>query len=526
MEEPTAILPVFDQQLWLDRFFDDRVALGAVFVVLVLAWFIVVRVIKPTRLGARYRRIFWAIDVVLVPPSIVVAGALVRIVAEDLGLSDMDPYIRAAALIASHATIGILAATGIDLFFLQSSDSTRRYGTAIGRGLLYAVAVIIALTVFMAREGYDISGVLVSTGLAAAAVAFALQQTLRDWLSGIALTVEAPIAVGDWLQLEDGTLGQVMDITWRSTWLKSWNNTLLIVPNSQLASVRVENLSGPVPHYSPWYMLKVPVELEPVHATNLILEAALRCKFVLRDPAPTVRLMDATSKPYTYAVWVSFENYPSMFRGREQLFQEIDRALRSVGVTPSAPITEFHAREVGAPLVSPPTLQETLQASPLLGSLSTEALQKLASNAEIVTFEADEVVMVEGTMVTASHVVVSGRLEGVSRSASGSEFVTERFVSGDAFGFASMLTIEPAFLSVRAVTDATTIRLSTDCMREALLAEPQLRTQMADILNQRIKNREDARQMTATSPSRPLTLREIRRRLDKLLGLDNSNDRK
>ena len=72
--------------------------------------------------------------------------------------------------------------------------------------------------------------------------------------------------------------------------------------------------------------------MDPRLAKALLLEAALKCQNVLKNPLPVVRITDASTIPYTYMVWVHFRNYPAMFAGREELFREVHYALKSAGI--------------------------------------------------------------------------------------------------------------------------------------------------------------------------------------------------
>ena len=57
-------------------------------------------------------------------------------------------------------------------------------------------------------------------------------------------------------------------------------------------------------------------------------------------PAPVIRLMNAEKSPYEYMVWMHFEDYPTMFAGREELYRNIDNTLRAEGIAIAADIQE------------------------------------------------------------------------------------------------------------------------------------------------------------------------------------------
>ncbi|MCG6897576.1 MAG: mechanosensitive ion channel family protein, partial [Thiocapsa sp.] len=114
--------------------------------------------------------------------------------------------------------------------------------------------------------------------MAAAVLGLALQRTLGDLFSGIALGIERPFKLGDWIELGDGTVGQVIDLNWRATRLRGWDNATHVIPNSKMAGEPLKNLHDDQHLFAPWYFVQIPPEVDPRFATALILDAALRCE--------------------------------------------------------------------------------------------------------------------------------------------------------------------------------------------------------------------------------------------------------
>jgi MscS family membrane protein len=74
-----------------------------------------------------------------------------------------------------------------------------------------------------------------------------LQNTLGNVFGGIALIIDKSIKVGDVVKLDDNTMGTVMDIGLRSTRIKNFDNEMVIVPNGDLASKKIQNFAPPDP---------------------------------------------------------------------------------------------------------------------------------------------------------------------------------------------------------------------------------------------------------------------------------------
>jgi MscS family membrane protein len=116
---------------------------------------------------------------------------------------------------------------------------------SLGKFLSKAVIVLTVIFLFAQTHHINLIGLVASLGVGGVAIAFASQKVLEQLLWSIVLYIDRPFSVDDYISLPDGTLGRVESIGWRSTKVRlSGKNTLVIVPNSNLAQVNIENLTG------------------------------------------------------------------------------------------------------------------------------------------------------------------------------------------------------------------------------------------------------------------------------------------
>lgn len=104
---------------------------------------------------------------------------------------------------------------------------------------LWIVFALVAAT----RLGFDLSvfsGLVAGLGIASAGAALAAQDMVKSILSGIAILSDKPFVIGDWIEV-DQFQGTVIDITFRSTRIKSYNNAVITIPNSTITSNYVVN---------------------------------------------------------------------------------------------------------------------------------------------------------------------------------------------------------------------------------------------------------------------------------------------
>lgn len=155
-----------------------------------------------------------------------------------------------------------------------------------------AIYLGVALSITGFVFGAPIGTLAATSGVVAIIVGLALQNTLGDVFSGIALTLGRPFTLGDWIMLGDGTEGRVVETTWRSTHLLTGANNIVVLPNSVLAKLSLTNLSRP----DETQQMTLALRLAATHAPHVIEEAmhaALRnCQRIVKEPAPLVALKE------------------------------------------------------------------------------------------------------------------------------------------------------------------------------------------------------------------------------------------
>lgn len=118
--------------------------------------------------------------------------------------------------------------------------------TAINKFLCIAAKIvlwIVAFLIVVEKLGFDISifsGLFAGLGVASAAAALAAQDMVKSILSGMAILTDKPFVIGDWIEV-DKYQGTVIDITFRSTRIKSYDNSVVTIPNSTITSNYVVN---------------------------------------------------------------------------------------------------------------------------------------------------------------------------------------------------------------------------------------------------------------------------------------------
>ncbi|WP_442595853.1 mechanosensitive ion channel family protein [Parapusillimonas sp. JC17] len=212
------------------------------------------------------------------------------------------------------------------------------------RAGLFTIATIIAVGLVL---GQSPGGILASSGLIIAILGFAIRNVLADVLSGIAIGLEAPYRIGDWVEFDVGTSGRVIEIGWRTTRILTTNGTYMILPNSHISRQMLTNYSAPRKHYQACLRIILSHEVPIGKAKEVLLAAA--------HAASEPMLASGSQKPmvhasqfgidgiaYTIQYWVP--SFADDVDCRDAMLAAIDHAIRkerlSVPVRPAKAISD------------------------------------------------------------------------------------------------------------------------------------------------------------------------------------------
>jgi small-conductance mechanosensitive channel len=135
--------------------------------------------------------------------------------------------------------------------------------SSLTRNIAWGAVAVLGLLVVLNGLGLSITPMLTALGIGGLAVALALQEPLANFFAGLFITLAGQIRVGDYLKLDSGQEGYVVDFSWRSTRLRMLANNLVIVPNAKLAQAVVVN------HHLPSQDLAVLVDVGVDYGSDL-----------------------------------------------------------------------------------------------------------------------------------------------------------------------------------------------------------------------------------------------------------------
>ncbi len=200
------------------------------------------------------------------------------------------------------------------------------------KDLVSAVLFMVAFTATAALYmGQGAIGALAGSGIILALLGFAIRNVVADTLSGIALAIEAPFRIGDWIDIDTLAQGKAIEIGWRTTRLQTLDVTYMILPNSQIARQRITNYSAPKREFRAQLNITLDHVLPIEKAREIMLDGLSAAKLIQQDPAPDIRVRSYEEGGISYTVRYWVPRFERAVDCRDEVYSLIDDALRKAG---------------------------------------------------------------------------------------------------------------------------------------------------------------------------------------------------
>jgi small-conductance mechanosensitive channel/CRP-like cAMP-binding protein len=395
-------------------------------------------------------------------------------------------HIGAAAILLSTALIVALVNRYVWDFYFE----TKR-GKTIPHFLREVVGGIIFLIVllFVLSYGYhfeaQLKALLAGSTAVAIIVGFAGQHLFAGIIGGIAIQINRPYKLGDWLKVGD-TYAEVREINWRSTRLCTNDDIYLDIPNNEMVSHEIVNLHYPTEIHAMRIRVGIDYNVPPNRVKDTLGRAAQSAKNVVPNPPVKVFLVDFGDHALIYEIKYYMGNHARINETNDAVRTNVWYELKRQGITIPFPIRTLQVQRKGARPVQDEHVEalSILRGEPLFECLSEEQINQLVEQARLNVFGRGEPVIEEGSPGDSMFVLLRGAAN-VFVSKNGSKIQVAKLGAGDCFGEMSLLTGEPRSATVRADGDCYVMEIGKPVMAEVLRGAPDCLERLSELLARR-----------------------------------------
>ncbi len=262
----------------------------------------------------------------------------------------VDRVFAVAAIWVGAYMVNAVGTSGLtwlqDYLASTPAANTSSWALPLARRSLLLIVAVMAVMVSLDVLGINITPLIAGLGIGGLAVALAIQPTLSNLFAGTYVITEGVVSPGDYIDMEGGVSGYVVDVNWRSTRLRTWGNNLVIIPNSRFAETVITNYSKPDEHVNVYLTCGVAYESDLGRVEQVGHEVMER---VLAEHPGAV---------LDYGAYFGYENFGesnvdfwlfvqskdrlASFEVRSELIKQLHARLTEEGITINYPVRTLH----------------------------------------------------------------------------------------------------------------------------------------------------------------------------------------
>lgn len=404
-----------------------------------------------------------------------------------------------AILSVALLIIGYLAALLIGTFVIVDVLLVRQLKFEVPNILrdatVFTLFFVGVLLILYRQTDLDVTGLFTTAGVLSIVIGLALQDTLGNVFSGLAIQTERSFNVGDWVRF--GELeGVVVDVSWRATKLRTRQNDLVVIPNTQISKDLLINYSAPTRVHAILEDVGVHYRHPPADVIAAIEEAADQTEGILKRPRVDVRTYHYGDFAIVYRAKYWIRDYEDLEDIRNAFNTRIWYAFRRRGIEIPYPIRNVFMHHV---------TEETLQAEAearrarvfrylrrveVLDALSEDEMRDLASRARVEQYFRGETVIRQGTAGDSLYIIDNGLVEVLVSHDGRSEGLAQ-LGPRSFFGEMALLTGEERTATVVTLAPTDFFVIDREAFRETLEKNPVIAERISEILVERRRELEE-----------------------------------
>ncbi|MCE1248285.1 MAG: mechanosensitive ion channel [Firmicutes bacterium] len=348
---------------------------------------------------------------------------------------------------------------------------------------IYFIAVILIILAFVL--GYDIKPLLTGSAILTAIIGLALQDTLGNFISGLALHLSRPFDLGHWIKV--GVLeGSVIKIDWRSTTIKTRAEDLVTIPNSSISKVELINYSMPTRTHGVYLDVGVRYEYPPQLIRETLMKSASETEGVDLSQPIEVQLSGYGPSSVNYILKFFISDFQDLPRIRTAAMEKIWYIFQRNDIEIPFPITDVFIHEK-KPLFDTKELTWMLKNIDFLQDLDSGEIQDVINRIKLLKFAENEQIIKQGDSGDTFYIIKQGTVKVTAENDKGETIFTKDMEAGNFFGEISVLTGEPRTASIFSKGSVELLMLNKNDFEYLLKKFPNLAEKISQKIAQRQK---------------------------------------
>lgn len=330
--------------------------------------------------------------------------------------------------------------------------------------------------------GQSVTGFWATSGAIGIVLGFALRSMIADVFTGLAINIEQTYRIGEWIVLESGLEGCVEEINWRTTSIRTPQNNIVRVPNSNIGIKPIMNYTYP-DHKSRFEVLiSLDFSIDTKRATRVLLAGAKSVAsqygfYEHPEPKVIIKNINEIGVEYEVQYWINAWKGISPPIARHRVMASMLDQLRHAGISIAYPKQDIYHEKMPTRHLDSATGDDCvplLRKVELFKPLDESELVLLGDSISREHYTLGDVVITAGDEGDSMFIVVEGLLEVfVDVFGDGNELRVGAIKSGQFLGEKSLLTGVPRSATAKAATDAVVYKIT--------------RSDLMPILNQRVE---------------------------------------
>lgn len=168
----------------------------------------------------------------------------------------------------------------------------------------------------------------------------ALQDTLGNLFSGVAIQIGNPFSIGDWVEIQNGSnrwTGQIQEITWRATFILTFSNEWIMLPNKVVAQSQILIYSNNVKAVRHSQTFRFDYGVDTEHIKELLQGIMMKIPDLVADPAPRALITETAESWVTIKVFYSVEDFSRKYSIGDRVMTEILATLKQERISLATP---------------------------------------------------------------------------------------------------------------------------------------------------------------------------------------------